>query len=57
MLNNFLGEKTFKIGLTAYLKKYQFCNAETKDLWDAWSEVVLYLLLLITQDLVKVNMK
>lgn len=39
MLCNFLGEPTFQQALRNYLKKYQYSNAETKDLWDALSAV------------------
>uniref|UniRef100_A0A914C199 Aminopeptidase n=1 Tax=Acrobeloides nanus TaxID=290746 RepID=A0A914C199_9BILA len=39
MLCNFLGEPTFQKALRNYLKKYQYSNAETKDLWDALSAV------------------
>lgn len=40
MLSSFLGEETFRKGLTYYLNKYRFGNAETKDLWAALSETV-----------------
>uniref|UniRef100_A0A1I7XH35 Peptidase_M1 domain-containing protein n=1 Tax=Heterorhabditis bacteriophora TaxID=37862 RepID=A0A1I7XH35_HETBA len=38
MLCYYLGETTFQKGLRLYLKKYQFGNAVTQDLWDALSE-------------------
>lgn len=33
MIEHFLTEDTFKKGVRAYLKEYQYGNAETKDLW------------------------
>ncbi|KAJ3017799.1 Aminopeptidase 2 mitochondrial [Thoreauomyces humboldtii] len=38
MLNTFLGQETFQKGIRAYLKKHQFTNATTHDLWNALSE-------------------
>ncbi|CAI4226209.1 unnamed protein product [Auanema sp. JU1783] len=38
MLCYYLGEKTFQKGLRLYLKKYQYGNAVTVDLWDCLSE-------------------
>lgn len=38
MLCNYLGEETFQSGLRKYLKKFQYSNAVTNDLWDALSE-------------------
>lgn len=38
MLCNMLGVKKFQEGLRIYLKRYQYKNAETVDLWDALSE-------------------
>jgi puromycin-sensitive aminopeptidase len=35
MLEQFLGAETFRKGISAYLKKHQFNNTETGDLWDA----------------------
>ena len=35
MLNAFLGEKTFRRGVTNYLKLRQYGNAVQEDLWDA----------------------
>ena len=35
MLYSFLGEEAFKIGLNRYLKKHQYSNAFTEDLWEA----------------------
>ncbi|KAG8184338.1 hypothetical protein JTE90_005356 [Oedothorax gibbosus] len=37
MLENFMGED-FRIGVSAYLKKYAFGNAETENLWDSLTE-------------------
>jgi puromycin-sensitive aminopeptidase len=34
MLQAFLGEQVFRQGVQAYLKKYQFKNANTADLWE-----------------------
>ncbi|CAI6369413.1 unnamed protein product [Macrosiphum euphorbiae] len=33
MLESLLGEEVFRIGVTAYLKRFAFNNAETDDLW------------------------
>ncbi|VDK49860.1 unnamed protein product, partial [Gongylonema pulchrum] len=38
MLCNYLGEETFQKGLQIYLKKFQYSNAVTADLWDALGE-------------------
>uniref|UniRef100_A0A158R5B1 Aminopeptidase n=1 Tax=Syphacia muris TaxID=451379 RepID=A0A158R5B1_9BILA len=38
MLCNYLGEKTFQKGLQMYLRKFQYSNALTNDLWDMLSE-------------------
>ncbi|HYK08497.1 MAG TPA: M1 family metallopeptidase [Candidatus Eisenbacteria bacterium] len=38
MLVNFLGEKDFQKGLQIYLKKHQYGNAETQDLWNSLEE-------------------
>ncbi|GAB5359892.1 hypothetical protein AAMO2058_000581100 [Amorphochlora amoebiformis] len=38
MLEGFLGEKIFHKGLSAYLNTHAYGNAQTKDLWKAWSE-------------------
>ena len=35
MLENFLGEKNFRLGLTRYLRNHKYQNATTDDLWDA----------------------
>lgn len=37
MLVTFLGEETFRRGLQQYLKKHQYKNARTEDLWSALS--------------------
>jgi|WetSurMetagenome_2_1015567.scaffolds.fasta_scaffold00374_4 puromycin-sensitive aminopeptidase len=39
MLASYLGEKTFRKGLNAYLKKHQYSNAQTSDLWDSLEKV------------------
>lgn len=41
MLATFLGEKSFRQGLNAYLNKFKYSNAKTKDLWASLSEVCL----------------
>jgi len=33
MLEGLLGEELFRIGVSAYLKRFAFKNAETDDLW------------------------
>jgi puromycin-sensitive aminopeptidase len=38
MLFEHLGEKTFRAGLQIYLKRHQYGNAVTTDLWKALSE-------------------
>ncbi|XP_059162409.1 endoplasmic reticulum aminopeptidase 1-like isoform X2 [Physella acuta] len=38
MLQSVIGEADFKNGLTSYLRKHEYGNAETKDLWDAFEE-------------------
>jgi len=35
MLEQFLGAEVFRKGISAYLKKHQYNNTETGDLWDA----------------------
>ena len=35
MLENFLGEKNFRLGLKRYLQNHKYQNATTDDLWDA----------------------
>jgi len=39
MLADFLGERDFRGGLAHYLKKHQYANATTNDLWRAFEEV------------------
>lgn len=34
-MNLFLGENTFRIGVSKYLKKHAFGNAEQDDLWES----------------------
>ncbi|XP_054706641.1 endoplasmic reticulum aminopeptidase 1-like [Uloborus diversus] len=41
MLKNFLGMDTLKKGLSVYLNKYRFKNAQTEDLWDCFTQVAL----------------
>lgn len=38
MLYHYLTEPVFKDGLRRYLKKFQYSNAETQDLWECFSE-------------------
>ena len=38
MLEGFLGAGAFQQGLQAYLRKHEYANAETRDLWDALAE-------------------
>jgi len=33
MLEGTLGEEVFRIGITAYLKRFAYNNTETDDLW------------------------
>lgn len=35
MLEQYLGEEVFRVGINEYLRKHEFANAETTDLWDA----------------------
>lgn len=37
MVNNFLGEEQFKLGLIRYLNKYRYSNADRNDLWECLS--------------------
>lgn len=39
MMNLFLGEDTFRTGVSNYLKKYAYGNAEQDDLWQSLTEV------------------
>jgi tricorn protease interacting factor F2/3 len=39
MLENFLGEKNFRIGLHNYLLKYKYDNAKGEDLWNSLASV------------------
>src|ERR1700719_1040693 len=38
MLEQYLGEEEFRKGIAAYLKKHEYGNTETGDLWDALQE-------------------
>lgn len=38
MLEQYLGAETFRAGISLYLKKHEFANTETTDLWDAIEE-------------------
>ena len=33
MLENFMGDEMFRIGVKRFLEKYKYSNAVTKDLW------------------------
>eukprot|EP01125_Pyxidicula_operculata_P001519 TRINITY_DN11382_c0_g1_i1.p1 TRINITY_DN11382_c0_g1~~TRINITY_DN11382_c0_g1_i1.p1 ORF type:complete len:861 (-),score=234.44 TRINITY_DN11382_c0_g1_i1:165-2747(-) len=37
MIENYLGEESFRKGLNIYLNKFKYSNSVTKDLWDALS--------------------
>jgi puromycin-sensitive aminopeptidase len=39
MLEQYLGEKTFRDGIRNYLRKHSYANTRTTDLWDALEEV------------------
>lgn len=39
MMNLFLGEETFRTGVSNYLKKHAYGNAEQDDLWESLTEV------------------
>jgi aminopeptidase N len=39
MMYHFLGEATFVEGLTLYLNRFKYDNAEQDDLWQAYTEV------------------
>ena len=39
MLESYVGEKTFRDGIRAYIKKYQFANAKAEDFWSTMTEV------------------
>src|SRR6185437_6825878 len=38
MLEQYLGAEVFRKGISGYLKKHQYSNTETGDLWDALQE-------------------
>jgi len=38
MLEQYLGAETFRKGIALYLRKHQYANTETGDLWDALAE-------------------
>lgn len=38
MMNLFLGEETFRTGVSNYLKKHAYDNAEQDDLWESLTE-------------------
>lgn len=38
MLEGIVGEDVFKAGVTSYLRKFEYDNAVTKDLWAALTE-------------------
>jgi len=39
MLEAYLGEETFRVGINAYLKEHQYGNATADDFWDAQAKV------------------
>lgn len=40
MMNLFLGEEVFRRGVSEYLKKHRYSNAEQDDLWASLTEQV-----------------
>lgn len=40
MLDNFMGEENFRKGICNFLKRFEFKNAVTQDLWDALQEIL-----------------
>jgi len=40
MLESTIGLNTFKNGIRSYMKKYQYSNAETNDLWNSLSQFI-----------------
>jgi aminopeptidase N/puromycin-sensitive aminopeptidase len=39
MLESYVGENTFRDGIRAYIKKYQYANARAEDFWSTMTEV------------------
>jgi tricorn protease interacting factor F2/3 len=39
MMEGYLGEATFRAGISHYLRQYQYANARAEDLWNALGEV------------------
>ena len=39
MIEGYLGEERFRAGVTEYLRRFRFGNAQTADLWDALGQV------------------
>src|SRR6202044_4043956 len=39
MLEQYLGEETYRDGIRNYLRKHSYANTKTTDLWDAIEEV------------------
>ena len=39
MLENFLGDEVFRIGISRFLKRFIYANAVTQDLWDELGKV------------------
>src|SRR3989344_3573320 len=39
MLESYIGEESFRIGVSNYLKKYSYSNATASDLWDSLNEI------------------
>src|SRR3989344_717449 len=39
MLDNYMGEESFRKGVSNYLKKYKYSNADASDLWDSLDQV------------------
>lgn len=56
MMNLFLGEGIFRTGVSNYLKKYAYGNAEQDDLWQSLTEAALQSGLLPNNTTVKMIM-
>lgn len=39
MLESYIGEEEFRIGVSNYLKKYSYSNAQASDLWNSLNEI------------------
>ena len=50
MLENWMGKEKFFRGISKYLKKYKFQNAQTDDLWTELGEVSIKMLVYMYWD-------